>query len=1027
MATKFKFVSPGILLREIDESRVLPVPEAVGPVVIGRTRRGPSLVPTKVDTYSEFVELFGAPIAGGQTGGDVWRNENLSSPTYAAYAAQAWLANNSPCTVVRLAGAANDNATDAGKAGWKTQLAPTAPLSTNGGAYGLFIWSSGSGKLSAGDSNPEIYYPNSEFPAEVPVILSSITTGAPLQTMRTGTLAAVWYLNSKTGAAITLSGTMMTSGSATVLTSAASALIQSTANQTTGGQWKLELRNGSGTVVDTKAFSFDRNSPDFVRNVWNTSPVAASARAALTASPKSYWLGESYESNVLRLNQPDGTLVGAIMALKNSTADGGIFQDGISRGETGWFIAQDLNSAPLNTYYAPAQQKLFKFKALPAGGSWDQQNIKISISDIAYSINDDEVPYGSFTILVRDAKDTDADPNILEAFTGVNLNPNSPDFITRRIGDKDMTWDGVKRMYRTIGNYDNMSDYITVEVNGDVENGNVDARSLPFGFHGPTKYKSITMVTNVTGASYNPNASTFITSNGGAIPYATTSGSGPVTGPVPRAYYLATACQKSAGGATSTATVNILTASAMPIEFPSLGGFLRLSASQGGRLGDITDAYFGIQTDIDRGGSPTFDKSYYDLVRKQPTGLDSFSAVSNTTEAAFVFTLDNVSGSDQPAGYDADSLTDAIYVSGSRRSGTSITAISAVTTGYKEVIDAGFDKFTVPLHGGTDGVDITEMDPFNNAVIGASETTSYEYNSIRRAIDSVSDAERVEMNLAVLPGVETNSLTQHLINVCEARGDSLAIIDIDNGYTPRAESNAALSTRVGDVKQAINTFRARKINSSYGCAYYPWVQIVDSEQEARVWVPPSIAALGTFASSERSTALWFAPAGFNRGGLTQGSAGINVNAVDGQLISKDRDKLYNINVNPIASFPAEGIVIFGQKTLQATPSALDRINVRRLLIYVKREISAIAATTLFEQNIDSTWNNFSSRANSFLDSVRVGGGLTDFRVVLDETTTTPDLIDRNIMYAKVFLKPARAIEFIAVDFVIKRSGASFDD
>ena len=145
------------------------------------------------------------------------------------------------------------------------------------------------------------------------------------------------------------------------------------------------------------------------------------------------------------------------------------------------------------------------------------------------------------------------------------------------------------------------------------------------------------------------------------------------------------------------------------------------------------------------------------------------------------------------------------------------------------------------------------------------------------------------------------------------------------------------------------------------------------------------------------------------------------------MTSKDRDKLYAVNVNPIASFPAEGIVIFGQKTLQATPSALDRINVRRLLIYIKREISAIAATTLFEQNIDSTWNNFSSRAETFLESVKVGGGLTDFRVVLDDSTTTPDLIDRNILYAQVLLKPARAIEFIAVDFVIKRSGASFDD
>ena len=137
--------------------------------------------------------------------------------------------------------------------------------------------------------------------------------------------------------------------------------------------------------------------------------------------------------------------------------------------------------------------------------------------------------------------------------------------------------------------------------------------------------------------------------------------------------------------------------------------------------------------------------------------------------------------------------------------------------------------------------------------------------------------------------------------------------------------------------------------------------------------------------------------------------------------------MYEVNVNPIATFPAEGIVIFGQKTLQVTPSALDRINVRRLMIYVKKEVSRIAATTLFEQNVQGTWDRFKGRVIPFLEEVQSGLGLTDFRVILDETTTTPDLVDRNILYAKIFLKPARSIEFIALDFIITKSGASFDD
>ena len=145
------------------------------------------------------------------------------------------------------------------------------------------------------------------------------------------------------------------------------------------------------------------------------------------------------------------------------------------------------------------------------------------------------------------------------------------------------------------------------------------------------------------------------------------------------------------------------------------------------------------------------------------------------------------------------------------------------------------------------------------------------------------------------------------------------------------------------------------------------------------------------------------------------------------MLSKDRDTLYAANINPIAQFVSEGLVIFGQKTLQDSQSALDRINVRRLLIFVKKEISRISNSLLFEQNVQATWARFTNRVVPFLESVKTRFGLSDFKVILDESTTTPDLVDRNIMYAKVFLKPARSIEFIAVDFVITNTGASFED
>ena len=188
-----------------------------------------------------------------------------------------------------------------------------------------------------------------------------------------------------------------------------------------------------------------------------------------------------------------------------------------------------------------------------------------------------------------------------------------------------------------------------------------------------------------------------------------------------------------------------------------------------------------------------------------------------------------------------------------------------------------------------------------------------------------------------------------------------------------------------------------------------------------------MVALGALSNTDRVAAPWFAPAGFQRGGLSEGAAGLPVLDTSKRLTSDDRDALYETNINPIAKFPAEGIVIFGQKTLQQTASALDRINVRRLLIFLKREISFIASRLLFQQNTRDTWNVFLGQAKPLLDTVKTEFGIDDFRLILDETTTTPDLIDRNIIYAKLIVKPTRSAEFFAIDFVVTNSGAGFED
>ena len=960
----FKFVSPGVFINEIDNSQLPAVPDEIGPVVIGRTEKGPAMRPVQVSSFSEFIETFGNPLPGGQ-GGDIWRDGNYTAPTYAAYAAQAYLRNSNACTVVRLLGAQSGEVADggSGEAGWRTSLANgnessnDTSMATNGGAYGLFV-----------------------FPS------SSVTTHV------SGALAAVWYLNR---GSIVLSGT--TRDGVTAVTGSAILLKSSTAAGAGGNEYVAVITDENNSVVKRTAFNFEPASAKYIRKVFNTNPTLVNTNTTRTANQQIYWLGQSYERFALNLASGSaGEQVGAIMGLDSGSTSYANMRQGFQAAQTPWLIGQDLQSDSADFDVENDTDKLFKFHTLDAGER-EQATLKISIKDIKVSTNEFD-PYGSFTVLVRSARDSDNVPVILEQFSAVNLNPNSPRYIARVIGDQNLQWDDVKRYHRIHGTYPNASKYIRVEMDPQVDIGDMDARLLPFGSYGPLRPLS------VGGLLDSADARTYL--SGGSAPNSAWVGGG---GSIPKANadLLGNQFLDVRGPANLGASPIRFTGS---FHFPSVP--LRRDATDGD-LADATEAYFG--ADTTRKNSTKHEESYADLVRMLPSNLDSFSKAANT-EYSYIFTLDDLALS--------GSGGTATWISGSRANGQSATAVSGT---YTEILDSGYDRFTVPLYGGFDGLDITEKEPFNNTRMGTSDTTSYSYYSARRAIDTVADPERVEYNLMAMPGIYKEPITSHMIEVCESRGDALAVVDLDTGYRADTENTNSLGDNLGSVSNAVTNLRNRKINSSYGCAYYPWVQIRDSISDSFVWMPPSVVALGTFSSAARKSELWFAPAGFTRGGLTEGSAGLPVLQVRERLRSKDRDELYEASINPIATFPAEGIVIFGQKTLQVTPSALDRINVRRLMIYTKKEISRIAARLLFDQNVESTWNRFLNKVNPFLNSIQARLGLTDYKVVLDSRTTTAELVDRNIMYARIYLKPARAIEFIALDFVITNTGASFED
>ena len=840
-----------------------------------------------------------------------------------------------------------------------------------------------------------------------------------------GTLAAVWYVND---GYIQLTGTDR-AGTASL---GAGTLIAASS----GRKFTAIIKNAAGSILKTSQFNFDRDSDLFIRKVFNTDPAKTNGDIIpTTQTTQSYWLGETFENNLLAGRQNSKLLSGGAVITDTAATFGAIVAlDGTAgssnnlvwanhqinsrAAQTGWFISQDVRGSD-NTDFNPIShtEKLFKFHALDSG-EHANRDYKVSITNIKVP-TDNYNNYGSFDILVRKGSDNDSTPTILERFSGCNLNPTSANFVARRVGDRFYTYDEDNKRIIEHGDNDNSSKILRIEV-ADLVRDAGGAGLSPFGVYGPAVVKTHALAGGDGGTS----GSTILLAGSGsanALPVDSLTATHQAgTGSMLYTGFNGKPSVPQDGSANSL-TDKTTIAFTGSVKFASTR--LRVSSSEGNFV-QGTRAYFGYQSNIV--DTRRFDHANLDILRGQPSGLDPTANEGSLLEYSWVFTLDDVKKDL------SDPSNHAMWVSGSRAASTSFTAVSGsgnASTGEPEVLAQGYNKFTSPMFGGFDGFDVTEQDPLANRTIaeGATDKSNSVYYSIKKAIDITSDVDFLEYDIACMPGITNTSLNTQLVNTCEDRADSLAIIDLPNGYKPPHERKTIEADSLGNVNDTVKSLKDMNLNTSYACAFYPFVKIRDNVADAMLYVPPSVVALGTMSSSQRKSAVWFAPAGFTRGGLSEGSAGLPVVGVRQRLVSSERDKLYDANINPIASFPAEGIVIFGQKTLQVTASALDRINVRRLLIFLKKEVSRIASRILFEQNVQQTWDRFTGEVVPFLESVQAGLGLTDFKVVLDDSTTTPDLVDRNILYAKIFLKPARAIEFIALDFIITRSGASFDD
>lgn len=321
----------------------------------------------------------------------------------------------------------------------------------------------------------------------------------------------------------------------------------------------------------------------------------------------------------------------------------------------------------------------------------------------------------------------------------------------------------------------------------------------------------------------------------------------------------------------------------------------------------------------------------------------------------------------------------------------------------------GYDKYlptaqSGSFYGAAGNIAVGGAKYFGDIDTNVQGLAGTDYDSV---ITLLGNKDEFQFNIVSAPGLtkqHTGTQVDNLISLVESRGDSIAVVDLVDYDV----------TTIGNV-----TSRAALLNSSYAATYWPYLQ-TQSATGKLVWVPASVVIPGVYAFTDGASAPWFAPAGLVRGGLT------GVVQAKKKLTRTDRDTLYSGKVNPIATFPGTGIAVFGQKTLQTKASALDRVNVRRLLIELKKFLGDQARNLVFEQNTIATRNSFLAAVNPYLDSVVQRQGLYAFRVVMDDTNNTPDVVDRNQLVGQIFIQPAKTAEFIVLDFVIEPTGATFD-
>jgi len=872
-----RIVSAGVFTNEIDQSLLPAAVGQIGAAIVGPTVKGPAFVPTTVSSFSEYQEIFGGYSA---------------DETYVPFAAQEYLRNGNSLTV--------------------TRLLPEDGYTSFTSSIAIIAIVTGSMKTAVGAAAT-----SRSFAYVSHILRPTVGINQTASFSQANFTASAASTFGKTSGVLNYTGSFTTNTAVPGITSVNHFLLS--------GSISLSLNPTDANYI-TKIFGRSPKSTQYPFYVAHETKLTD-----LLDTPDEYEFMYSYNSTIHD-----------IQATPINAAN---FTQSYQAATTPYIISQKTAGNTANN--------LFRFVTL-SHGNVANYDVKVGIRDIrlASEVSDTD-GYGTFTVEVRrvntnnnpyavyKSNDTDRTPDLIESFRNVNLNPDSPKYIGKVIGDRYESLDA-NGIIKFNGNFANKSKYIRVEVTNAVQDKAIDKTLVPFGMRElydpfPLTNKLFTYIAlGPVGSVAQPATGSF------KSPYFAK------TQVVNNSYH-----KNNFFGYDYNQEYNLNFLSPLPSTGLTTGSYATTSS--------IGDFYLG--------------------------------EILQDAEAAFPTIVAPYTGSLQSA-LDANTFS---------------TNVSLNTRKFMVAFQGGFDG-TYPNLPKLSGQYTTTTNTFgfDCSTISSSGTKLY-----KKAFDLLSNSDYYDMNMLVTPGVYDqlhSNVTSYARNLTTDRQDTFYVMDV---HTYKYNGT---DTSIQDIVDA-----TIDLDNNYTATYWPWVKINNPANNTPLWVPPSVVVPGALTFNDKISAPWYAPAGLNRGGLSGVTGTYTI------LSQADRGSLYEARVNPIANFPNDGIVVWGQKTLQGRPSALDRVNVRRLLIDVKKFIASATKYLVFEANNSATRDRFLAIVNPYLQSVQERQGLYAFKVSMDSVNNTQDMIDQGIIYGQLFLQPTRTAEFIVLDFNILPTGAAFPE